>query len=104
MKTGEVTNIDCPHCKLGIVHRYDTKFYCEDCTKEVKVINPEKLITDILTEELEKAKNKKQEIDYIVCDRCEQNNWDDPDFWGCPRGFCEAETKGKIIRKLKIKK
>lgn len=48
--------------------------------------------------------NKQKEIDYIECERCNKNNWDDPEFWGCPRGFCEAETRGIIVKKLKIKK
>jgi hypothetical protein len=34
---------------------------------------------------------------YVECPRCEKNNFDDPDFWGCPRGSCEAENKGILV-------
>ena len=34
---------------------------------------------------------------YIECKRCSKNNWDSSKFWGCPRGGCEVEDKGKIV-------
>jgi hypothetical protein len=52
-------------------------------------------------------KNKKvKEKEYVVCDRCEDNNWDKPKFWGCPRGSCDAEVRGtiKITKELKLDK
>ena len=51
-------------------------------------------------------KGKKKEA-YLVCERCNKNNWDTPSFWGCPRGCgidCEATVKGTITTKLKLKK
>ena len=53
------------------------------------------------------SKTKQKEIDYLECKACNKNNWDDPEFWGCPRGNgmdCEAEVKGIIITKLEIKR
>lgn len=42
---------------------------------------------------------------YLECSKCSKNNWDDPKFWGCPRGGCEVEDKGTIrITKELIKK
>lgn len=43
---------------------------------------------------MEHAKQKEKE--YLVCESCNKNNWDDPEFWGCPRGNgmdCEVEIK-----------
>lgn len=42
-------------------------------------------------------KTKKFKKDYIECSRCNKNTWDESDFWGCPRGSCEATYKGDII-------
>ena len=41
---------------------------------------------------------------YISCPRCKTNNFDDPTFWGCPRGSCEAEYKGIITETLILDK
>jgi len=35
--------------------------------------------------------------DYIECPRCDKNNWNKPEFQGCPRGSCEVEIKGSIL-------
>lgn len=45
-----------------------------------------------------KVKTKK----YVSCERCEKNNWDTPEFWGCPRGSCEIEIEGTIIISKKL--
>jgi hypothetical protein len=48
---------------------------------------------------------KIETIEYLVCEKCNKNNRDDPEFWGCPRGGgldCEVEVKGTIIKKLKL--
>lgn len=34
---------------------------------------------------------------YIECPRCNVNNFDKPEFWGCPRGSCEVEVKGTLL-------
>ncbi len=49
-------------------------------------------------------KNFTEDEAYVVCERCERNNWDEPFFWGCPRGSCDVEDKGiiTITRELKI--
>ena len=49
-------------------------------------------------------KEKVETKDYIVCPRCKTNNFDDSDFWGCPRGSCEAEDKGTITITTKVVK
>lgn len=50
---------------------------------------------------MSKSVFKESKEDYIRCDRCENNNLDDPSFWGCPRGSCEAETIGTIYTVIK---
>ena len=40
---------------------------------------------------------KMKTVDYVECPRCKTNNFDDPTFWGCPRGSCEVEVKGTIL-------
>jgi hypothetical protein len=41
---------------------------------------------------------------YIECPRCNKNNFDTPEFWGCPRGSCEVKVKGEIVSTLEINK
>lgn len=41
---------------------------------------------------------------YLSCPRCKTNNFEDPTFWGCPRGSCEAEYKGTITTTLTLDK
>lgn len=52
--------------------------------------------------------NTKERIkeEFWECDRCKENNWEDPEFWGCPRGGCDVEKKGEITitRELKLTK
>ena len=47
---------------------------------------------------MKKIKNK----DYLECESCNKNNWDNENFLGCPRGFCDAKVKGNIKISLTV--
>jgi len=48
--------------------------------------------------------NKVKTKRYLTCSRCKNNNFDDPTFWGCPRGSCEANYEGTIATTLILDK
>jgi hypothetical protein len=49
-------------------------------------------------------KKKQLEKEYLECPRCKLNNFDEPEFWGCPRGSCETEAKGTLITTIEVVK
>ena len=39
---------------------------------------------------------------YVVCERCNENNFDNPEFWGCPSGSCGVDVKGRLITTKRV--